>query len=203
MHKNVFLLIILVAIMPNIVGCEDDDFAPYTKYEKELDVSIGSYPTSIDDVTDEVTQIAQAYQDGVKLTNAKVVLEGSAQIDSGKGIILFDFYKEHETKNQITRVLLEYSMITNKVDKIKFEQGHGKRVGGYSNPINKELGKMPFSELINNLHQDVGFQEKAMIPNPRIEIDYTSEINIYLYDNDKNDGPIYRKKLESISSATK
>lgn len=203
MLKKAFFLILFVSIMPILVGCEDDDFAPYTKYEKDLDVSIGSYPTSIDDVTDEVTQIAQAYQDGVKLTNAKVVLDGSVQINSGKGIILFDFYKEHETKNQITRILLDFSMVTNKVENLKFEQGHGKRVGGYSNPIDKEISKIQIVELIDSLHKNRKLKKKFQIPNPRLEIDYTREINIYLYDNDKNEGPIYRKKLEDISSAAK
>ena len=94
-------------------------------------------------------------------------------------------------------------MLSNKVDKLKFEQGHGKRVSGYINPISKELSKAHIPQLISDLHEDNEFQEKISLINPRLEIDYTHELSIRVYDNNKNQGPTYEKKLTSTQSIEK
>lgn len=200
MLKIIFKLILIGTLMTGVVGCDNnDDFAPYTNYDKELDISISGYQSCIFDITDEVTQIAQKYTEGVELTYAIIIFKDAEQIAAQQGNIQFDFYKEHETKNQITRVLLNYNMSTHKVDKLNFEQGHGKRVGGRRYAINEELSKVSISQLITDLYSDTQFQEKIRFLDPLLEIGYTNEINIYIYGHSKNKIPIYRKTLTGLS----
>lgn len=199
MIRNLVTIILVCIGMIAFVGCNDDDFAPYKNYQKSLDVNINSHLASIDDITNDVTKIAHKYHDRVILSNVVIVLNGSEQINSGKGTIVFGFYKEHETKNQRTKVLLNYDMATEKIIKMQFEQGHGKRVDGYSDPINNELIEIPISELISYIRDDNEFLEKIESINPRIEIDIVHEIYIQLYDNDKNEGPILTKKINKQS----
>lgn len=197
MVKNAFVIIMLFTMISGFIGCNNDDFAPYKKYEKNIDINIDIDLSSIDDITNEVTKISQKYEDGAILTNAIIELNGSEQINNCKGTILFDFIKEHESKNKITKVLLSYDMSAKKLNKLRFEQGHGKRVSGYSAPINKELSKIQISKLISDLYNDSEFQQKKNFTNQRLEVNYTHEINIRLYDNMKNEGPIYWRKIEN------
>jgi len=125
--SSLVIIILCFIIMITIIVGGNDDFSPYKRYEKEIDVNITSYSSCIDDIVDEVTRIAQKYQNGAKLTNDIIILDGSKQINHSMGMILFDYYKANITENQITKVLLRYNILTSKVDRVKIEQGYFER----------------------------------------------------------------------------
>ena len=169
----VSFIIILSIIFYNFTK-NNDDFAPYInkEYDKVYDIHSDIYDLS--EIKRELTEIAQEYEEGLKLTFAQYDIEESNKKAQ------FQFYKNnYDGQNKACLLTINIDIDENKTTKIKYEKGHGKRVNGYSNEINSSE---KISDYIN--------------PNENTKIIVTSEeITIY-----KNEQKIEKK--DSIKNIT-
>ena len=153
----VSFIIILSIIFYNFTK-NNDDFAPYInkEYDKVYDIHSDIYDLS--EIKRELTEIAQEYEEGLKLTFAQYDIEESNKKAQ------FQFYKNnYDGQNKACLLTINIDIDENKTTKIKYEKGHGKRVNGYSNEINSSE---KISDYIN--------------PNENTKIIVTSEeITIY------------------------
>lgn len=165
MKKKVSIAIIVIFIMIisiifyNFIE-NNDDFAPYIskEYDKIYDIHSDIY--NLVEIKSELTEIAQEYEDGLKLTFAQYDIEESSKKAE------FQFYKDdYDGENKVCLFTINVDIDTKKTTNIKYEKGQGKRVTGYSNEINS-LEKI--SDYIN--------------PNENIKIIVTSQ-DIALYKN--------------------
>lgn len=179
MKKKVSIAIIVsfIIIIPIIFynfTKNNDDFAPYInkEYDKVYDIHSDIYDLS--EIKRELTEIAQEYEEGLKLTFAQYDIEESNKKAQ------FQFYKNnYDGQNKACLLTINIDIDENKTTKIKYEKGHGKRVNGYSNEINSSE---KISDYIN--------------PNENTKIIVTSEeITIY-----KNGQKIEKK--DSIKNIT-
>ena len=153
----VSFIIILSIIFYNFTK-NNDDFAPYInkEYDKVYDIHSDIYDLS--EIKRELTEIAQEYEEGLKLTFAQYDIEESNKKAQ------FQFYKNnYDGQNKACLLTINIDIDENKTTKIKYEKGHGKRVNGYSNEINSSE---KISDYIN--------------PNESIKITVTSQ-DITLY----------------------
>ena len=172
MKKKVSITIIVIfSIIVSIIFYNfiesNDDFAPYIskEYDKVYDINSDIY--DLVEIKSELTEIAQEYEEGLKLTFVQYDIE-----DSNKKAE-FQFYKDdYDRKNKACLLTINIDIASKKTTKIRYEKGHGKRVSGYSNEIST-LEKI--SDYIN--------------PNENIKIIVTSE-DITLY----KDGEKIEKK---------
>ena len=170
----VFIIILGIILYMFLGDTDNDDFAPYInkEYDKVYDIHSDIYDLS--EIKRELTEIAQEYEEGLKLTFAQYDIEESNKKAQ------FQFYKNnYDGQNKACLLTINIDIDENKTTKIKYEKGHGKRVNGYSNEINS-LEKI--SDYIN--------------PNENTKIIVTSEeITIY-----KNGQKIEKK--DSIKNIT-
>lgn len=155
----VFLIILLSIIIYNFIK-NNDDFASYIskKYDEVYDIHSDIY--NLIEIKSELTEIAQKYETGLKLTFAQYDIQESSKKAE------FEFYRNDYDGQNITCVLtINVDVDAKKTTKIKYEKGHGKRVNGYSDEINS-LEKI--SDFINQ--------------NESIKITVTSQ-DITLYKN--------------------
>ena len=181
MKKKVSIAIIVsfIIIIPIIFynfTKNNDDFAPYInkEYDKVYDIHSDIYDLS--EIKRELTEIAQEYEEGLKLTFAQYDIEESNKKAQ------FQFYKNnYDGQNKACLLTINIDIDENKTTKIKYEKGHGKRVNGYSNEINSSE---KISDYIN--------------PNENTKIIVTSEeITIY-----KNGQKIEKKdSIKNITNA--
>ena len=119
---SVFIIIISIFFYSLIVN--NDDFAPYKCKEYNKDYELGTDVYDLSKIKNELTNIAQEYEEGLKLTFIQYDIN-----ENGKTAI-FQFYKDdYNGRNKAC-------LLTMKMTKIKYEKGNGKRVTGYSKKIN-------------------------------------------------------------------
>ena len=158
----IVIFIIIVAIILYTIIKNSDDFAPYVseEYDKVYDIHSDIY--NLLEIKSELTEIAQEYEEGLKLTFVKYDIEESNKKAE------FQFYKnDYDGQNKACLLTINIDIDAKKTTKIKYEKGHGKRVSGYSNEIST-LEKV--SDYIN--------------PNESIKIIVTSE-DITLYKDEQ------------------
>ena len=154
----IVIFIIIVSIILNYCIENSDDFAPYIseEYNKVYDIQSDIY--NLVEIKSELTEIAQEYEEGLKLTFIQY------DIDESTKKAEFQFYKDdYDGENKACLLTINIDIDSKKTTKIKYEKGHGKRVSGHSNEI-QSLEKI--SDYIN--------------PNESIKIIVTSE-DITLY----------------------
>ena len=170
---SIIMLIVFIIILGTVlyvfIGDNDnDDFAPYISKEYDEVYDIQSDIYNLTEIKSELTEIAQKYEEGLKLTFAQYDIEENSKKAE------FQFYRnDYDGQNIACLLTINVDIEAKKTTKIKYEKGHGKRVNGYSNEINS-LEKI--SDYIN--------------PNESIKITVTSQ-DITLYKDgqqiDKND----------------
>ena len=157
----VIFIIIVSIILYNCIK-NNDDFAPYIseEYDKVYDIHADIY--NLFEMKSELTQIAQEYEEGLKLTFVQYDIEK----DNKKA--KFQFYKDdYDGQNKACLLTINIDIDAKKTTKLKYEKGNGKRVRGYSNEIST-LEKI--TDYIN--------------PNENIKIIVTSE-GITLYKDEQ------------------
>ena len=164
----VFIIILGIILYMFLGDTDNDDFAPYINKEYYEVYEIQSDIYNLTEIKSELTEIAQKYEEGLKLTFAQYDIEESSKKAE------FQFYRnDYDGQNIACLLTINVDIEAKKTTKIKYEKGHGKRVNGYSNEINS-LEKI--SDYIN--------------PNESIKITVTSQ-DITLYKDgqkiDKND----------------
>ncbi len=132
------LSIVIIAIFIIIVSIifykflqNNDDFTPYIskEYDKVYDIHSDIY--KLVEIKSELTEIAQEYEEGLKLTFAQY------NIEENNNIAEFQFYKDdYEEQNKACLLTINIDIDAKKTTKIEYEKGNGKRVSGYSNEIN-------------------------------------------------------------------
>lgn len=196
MKKHIYVFFVFLVIISFFTGCyNDDDWAPYTYYRKELDIPIKSQPISIASLEEEITTIANNYDEGTRLNKVIVTFKDHKQINSQNGIIEFSFYKTNDNKeiNQATNVILRFNMKTNKVYEVEFEKGHGKRVWGVERPIEKDISERLFKDIFLILKDNSEYTRKLQEIEPSLKYIFRDHrLEVFLYDNSKNEGPVFR-----------
>lgn len=158
----IVIFIIIVAIILYTFIKNSDDFVPYIskEYDKVYDIHSDIY--NLLEIKSELTEIAQEYEEGLKLTFVQYDIEENNKKAE------FQFYKnDYDGQNKACLLTINIDIDAKKTTKIKYEKGHGKRVSGYSNEIST-LEKV--SDYIN--------------PNESIKIIVTSE-DITLYKDEQ------------------
>ena len=109
----------------------NDDFAPYIskEYDKIYDIHSDIY--NLVEIKSELTDIAQEYEKGLKLTFIQYDIKENSKT------AIFQFYKDdYNGKNKACLLTMNIDIDKNEMTKIKYEKGNKKRVTGYSNEIN-------------------------------------------------------------------
>lgn len=195
MRKIVCVLYVFLVVISFLTGCyNDDDWAPYTHYKKKLDIPIKSQPVSIASLEEEITTIANNYDENTRLNKVIVTFKDTEQINSQNGIIEFSFYKVNDNKevNQATNVILRFNMETNKVYEVEFEKGHGKKVWGVEKPIEKDNSERLFEDIYLILESNFQYTRKLQEIKPSLKYIFMDHrLEILLYDIEKNEGPVF------------
>lgn len=164
MKKKVTILVIFIIILSVFIytfianNKYKDHFAPYISDEYNDVYDIQSDVYNFVAIQSELTEMAQKYEQGLKLTFAQYDIEESSKTAE------FQFYRDnYNEKNEACLVTITINIDAKKTTKIKYEKGNAKRVRGYSNEINTLEN---ISDYIN--------------PNESIKIIVTSE-DITLY----------------------
>lgn len=196
MKKIVRVLLVFLVVISFLTGCyNDDDWAPYTHYRKKLDIPIKSQPISIASLEEEVTTIANNYDENTRLNKVIVTFKDTEQINSQNGIIEFSFYKTNDNKeiNQATNVILRFNMETNKVYEVEFEKGHGKRVWGVEKPIEKDISERLFEDIFLILEDNSEYTRKLQEIKPSLKYIFRDDrLEVLLYNIGKNEGTVFR-----------
>ena len=179
MSKKLYILIVIFIIVLCIIlflfleDTGNDDFAPYINKEFYEVYEIQSDIYNLTEIKNELTEIAQKYEEGLKLTFAQY------DIEENNKKAQFQFYKnDYNGQNMACLLIMNVDIDAKKTTKIKYEKGNGKRVSGYSDEINS-LEKI--SDYIN--------------PNESIRITVTSQ-DITLYkDEQKIDKNLFIKNI--------
>lgn len=127
----ILIFIIIVSIIFYNFIANNDDFAPYInkEYDKVYDIHSDIY--DLVEIKSELTEIAQGYEEGLKLTFIQYNIEATNKTAE------FQFYKDdYDGRNKACLLTIDIDINKKKTTKIKYEKGHGKRVNGYSNEIN-------------------------------------------------------------------
>lgn len=143
--RKVKLIVVLIMIMVFAFGCDNnDDFAPYTHYTKELESSLSIEEVNkIIDIMPDAENIARSYTAEPVLTSVDITTENPLLT----GSIQFGYFEGNETKNQVTVVNIYYDVGNRVFNKIEYEQGHGKRVSYISEQIGDKYIVMNFEDL--------------------------------------------------------
>ena len=179
MSKKLYILIVIFIIVLCVIlylfleDTGNDDFAPYINKEFYEVYEIQSDIYNLTEIKNELTEIAQKYEEGLKLTFAQY------DIEENNKKAQFQFYKnDYNGQNMACLLIMNVDIDAKKTTKIKYEKGNGKRVSGYSDEINS-LEKI--SDYIN--------------PNESIRITVTSQ-DITLYkDEQKIDKNLFIKNI--------
>ena len=126
----IVIFIIIVAIILYTFIKNSDDFVPYIskEYDKVYDIHSDIY--NLLEIKSELTEIAQEYEEGLKLTFVQYDIEENNKKAE------FQFYKnDYDGQNKACLLTINIDIDAKKTTKIKYEKGHGKRVSGYSNEI--------------------------------------------------------------------
>lgn len=173
LKKIIFLLIIAVFIF-NLSSCyNNDDWAPYTKYSKELNISIRFNETKISDILPQLTKIAQKYEARIKLTQVILFFNGMEQINTKKGEIEFIYFKSNDNPkiNQVCMIKLYYNMDKEIVYKMDYKKGHGKRVNYFFEPIDNKYIDMPITEIFKQFSNNLEYSKLSIIKNEKLLIE--------------------------------
>lgn len=132
---TIILLILLLGIFMLIR--ENPDFAPYTQKSFDKVYNIESDVYDLVAIKNETTEIAQNYENDIRLTYIRYNIE-----KSGNSNAIFQFYKaDSKGKNQVCIINITIDLNTKQTTNITYEKGHGKRVNGYSIEINDTLNE--------------------------------------------------------------
>ena len=125
---------------------QNPDFAPYTAKSFDEVYEIKSDIYNLSEIKSEMTEIAQKYEEDIKLTYIRYDLEKNE-----KGTVRFEFYRPNpKGKNEATIIVIKVDLQTRKTIKISYEKGHGKRVIGYSNEIVNRLDEYILDYIDDN-----------------------------------------------------
>ena len=117
----VSVLIIIVSIFFYSLIENNDDFAPYECKEYNKDYELGTDVYDLSKIKNELTNIAQEYEKGLKLTFVQY------DINENSKTATFQFYKDdYNGKNKSCLLTMNIDIDKNKMTKIKYEKGRMK-----------------------------------------------------------------------------
>lgn len=133
--KKTILFIVLVFYIFSFSACKDDDWATYKNVNYELCTKIEGNIFLISEIESELLSVISMYDNDVKLTYAQYIFE-----DENNGVVEFQFFREYKKGSTYYSVVITlYANLSNGIIyKVNYEEGHGKRVRGYSNNILKK-----------------------------------------------------------------
>ena len=178
----VSVLIIIVSIFFYSLIENNDDFAPYECKEYNKDYELGTDVYDLSKIKNELTNIAQEYEKGLKLTFIQY------DIKENNKTATFQFYKDdYNGKNKACLLTMNIDIDKNKMTKIKYEKGNGKRVTGYSKEINSLEKISDYINLNENIKiivtgEDVTlYKDGQKIEKNDFVKNITNNINEYVY----------------------
>lgn len=178
----VSVLIIIVSIFFYSLIENNDDFAPYECKEYNKDYELGTDVYDLSKIKNELTNIAQEYEKGLKLTFIQY------DIKENNKTATFQFYKDdYNGKNKACLLTMNIDIDKNKMTKIKYEKGNGKRVTGYSNEINSLEKISDYINLNENIKiiiagEDITlYKDGQKIKKNDFVKNITNNINEYVY----------------------
>lgn len=129
-----------------MIFIQNPDFAPYTAKSFDTVYDIKSDIYNLSEIKKEMTEIAQKYEEDIKLTYIRYDLENKEN-----GTVRFEFYKPNPNgKNEATIIVIKLDLQTKRTTKISYEKGHGKRVTGYSSEIVNRLDEYILDYIDDN-----------------------------------------------------
>ena len=178
----VSVLIMIVSIFFYSLIENNDDFAPYECKEYNKDYELGTDVYDLSKIKNELTNIAQEYEKGLKLTFIQYDIKENSKT------AIFQFYiDDYNGKNKSCLLTMNIDIDKNKMTKIKYEKGNGKRVTGYSNEINSLEKISDYINLNENIKiivtgEDVTlYKDGQKIEKNDFVKNITSNINEYVY----------------------
>lgn len=140
------IFLLLVALIFLIIK-DNPDFAPYTEKEYDTVYEITSDIYDLPEIKNEMTNIAQKYEQDIKLTEIKYYLE-----NKDNGTVTFIFYKTFPPENKACSISIDMDIATKKTNHILYKKGHGKRISGCEYEITKPLST-DMSTYINDANK--------------------------------------------------
>lgn len=131
---TVLIIIFLFAFLIFLLVKDNPDFAPYAEKEYDTVYKISSDIYDLPSIKNEMTNIAQKYENNIKLTEIYYNLE-----NKDTGTVSFSFYKTFPPENKSCSISIDLDIATKKTQHISYRKGHGKRISGYKNEILEPL----------------------------------------------------------------
>lgn len=155
--KCVILLILMLHVILLSACAANDDFAPYENNTFDVSIDVDGNIFVISEIEDEITAVANEYASEASLAYVKYTFFGE-----NHGEILFNYKYNYERdifgqKIGYTKIVDVFiDIFEKKIDKVVYEDGITKRVGGYGGNYvkNKDVNSLDlyldtYSNMIN------------------------------------------------------
>lgn len=131
-EKFIIIVILIIGLITLDSAIKDnDDWAPYTKKSYNDKYTIQSNIYELQDIKKEITEIANKYKKGLKLTYIQYNFESE-----NNGTVKFEFFKNDEyQKSTVHKITIVANIETKEISTIVYEKGHGKRLNSYTKEI--------------------------------------------------------------------
>ena len=118
----VFIIILGIILYMFLGDTDNDDFAPYINKEYYEVYEIQSDIYNLTEIKSELTEIAQKYEEGLKLTFAQYDIEENSKKAE------FQFYRnDYDGQNIACLLTINVDIEAKKTTKIKYEKGSEKQ----------------------------------------------------------------------------
>ena len=188
LKKTIFFAFCTLLIL-SFFSCYGEDFAPYSRYSKKVDIVIETKIKSLSDIVSDIDKIAQKQQSNLILTSVTLIFSGKEECNNATGIVIFEYTNWNEKLNQKSKMNIYYNMNSKTVEKFDWEKGHRKRVNILSGEeIGDKYLSVPIAELFFRFNQKPEYLNKIETVDPQIKIILAyNQLSAYLFDNDKPD----------------
>lgn len=168
LFANIFCLI--------LTGCSDDDWADYEEKVEDVSIGLESNICNLDECQEELRSICSRYAKDLLIVHAEYIFS-----KNNENCAVISLSKNYEKNNVEYTILCELyvDMGKNTVTKIKYIDGHSKRVSSYSVELNNEIG-IQADELYDDVIEILNSKKIETMEETQISY-YSDRININSY----------------------
>lgn len=159
-------------------GCSDDDWANYEEKIEDVSIRLENSIYKFDECQEELKIICNKYAQNLLLVHAEYVFSKGSE-----DYAIISLSENYEKDNAGYTVLCELyvDIDKNTVTKIKYINGHSKRVSSYSRKLDNING-MRADELYANIMEELSRDKAKDVEKTQISY-YNDRVNINCYDD--------------------
>ena len=157
MYKKLLFGLCIVVMLFSFYACDGDDWAPYTFSTENPNIKIEPENTMLG-ISNNIQRSIEKLKSDFVLTEVVLTIDDSEESSINIKDALFTYVQiPKDNENRVTKIDVNYLMNESIVYQTSFESGHGKRVSAISEPIGGKYMTMPFTEIIDLIISDEGY----------------------------------------------